>query len=164
MEISQWIKSEKKVLVKSFNKIGINFRNAYSILVFHSPGVDLSASVEENLDDVDVTPRSSQAKRCVVGNVAVFLVGSPQQQQLHNLSNKKNQLCIIARGRKTITITSICCEQILKAVLPPVGLLNMPRRGVCLWFSLTEPQCLHLCPGVPRPLRHGQQWQPESKE
>lgn len=51
-----------------------------------SPGVDLSSGVEEYLDDVDVTPRSSQTKRRVVGNVAVFLIGSPKQQQLNHLN------------------------------------------------------------------------------
>lgn len=53
----------------------------------HSPGVYLSSSIEEYLDDVDVTPRSSKAKRRVVGNIAVFLIGSPKQQQLNHLTD-----------------------------------------------------------------------------
>lgn len=45
-----------------------------------SPGVNFSPSIEENLDNVYVTPRSSQTERSVVGNIAVFLIGSPKQK------------------------------------------------------------------------------------
>lgn len=55
-----------------------------------SPGVNLGTSIEEYFDDVDITPRGSQAERRVVWDIAVFLIGSPQQQQLNNLTNIDN--------------------------------------------------------------------------
>ena len=64
-----------------------------------SPGVDLSSSIEEYLDDVDVTPRSSQAERRVVGNIAVFLIRSPKQQQLNHLT-ETNDSCRVKAGKQ----------------------------------------------------------------
>lgn len=55
-------------------------------LFFRSPGVNFSSSIEKNLDDVYVTPRSCKAERSVVGNIAMFLIGSPEQQQLNHLT------------------------------------------------------------------------------
>lgn len=61
-------------------------------MTLRSPGVDFSPGVEENLDDVYVTPRSSETERSVVGNIAVFLIGSPKQKQLNDLIKKKREL------------------------------------------------------------------------
>ena len=55
-----------------------------------SPGVDLRPGVEEYLDDVDVASRCRQAEWSVVRDVAVLLIGSPQQQQLHHLTRARH--------------------------------------------------------------------------
>jgi len=57
-----------------------------------SPGVDLSPCVEEDLDDVDVAPGRRQAEGRVVRDVAVLLVGCPQQQQLHHLAGARHSV------------------------------------------------------------------------
>lgn len=49
-------------------------------IIFGLPGINFSSSIEENLDDVYITPRCSKAERSVVRNIAVFLIGSPKQQ------------------------------------------------------------------------------------
>lgn len=52
--------------------------NTQVILVL--PGINFSSGIEQNLDDVYITPRCSKAERSVVRNIAVFLIGSPEQQ------------------------------------------------------------------------------------
>lgn len=48
-----------------------------------------------------------------------------------------------------------------KSTCLPLGVpQSRPRKEVCLWFSLTEPQCHLLCPAALLPLLHAQQWQP----
>lgn len=54
--------------------------NLGNIVIFDLPGINFSSSIEQNLDDVYVTPRCSKAERSVVRNIAVFLIGSPEQQ------------------------------------------------------------------------------------
>ncbi len=49
------------------------------------PRVDLSTSIQKDLDDVDVAPWGRQAERGVVRNVTVFLISPTKQQQLHHL-------------------------------------------------------------------------------
>lgn len=48
--------------------------------IFGLPGINFSSSIEQNLDDVYITSRCSKAERSVVRNIAVFLIGSPEQQ------------------------------------------------------------------------------------
>lgn len=54
--------------------------NLGNIVIFGLPGINFSSSIEQNLDDVYITPRCSKAERSVVRNIAVFLIGSPEQQ------------------------------------------------------------------------------------
>lgn len=54
--------------------------NLGNIVIFALPGINFSSSIEQNLDDVYITPRCSKAERSVVRNIAVFLIGSPEQQ------------------------------------------------------------------------------------
>lgn len=49
-------------------------------VIFGLPGINFSSGIKENLDDVDIAPRCSQAERSVVRNIAVLLIGSPKQQ------------------------------------------------------------------------------------
>ncbi len=50
--------------------------------------VDLGAVAQQQLDDVHVAARGRQAQRRVVRDVAVLLVRTAAQQQLHNLWGK----------------------------------------------------------------------------
>lgn len=54
--------------------------NLVNIVIVGLPGINFSSSIEQNLDDVYITPRCSKAERSIVRNIAVFLIGSPEQQ------------------------------------------------------------------------------------
>lgn len=49
------------------------------------PRVDLSTSIQKDLDDVDVATRGCETERGVVRNITVLLVSPTKQQQLHHL-------------------------------------------------------------------------------
>ena len=70
-----------------FWQIIANLKNVTLVVI---PGVDVSSSPQQHLDDVDIPSRGCQGEGSVVRHVPMFKISSFSQQYLHHLMGRVN--------------------------------------------------------------------------
>ena len=117
-----------------------------------SPGVDLGSVGQQQLDDVGVSSAGGQAERGVVRHIAMLLVGSARQQDLHHLVSSstasQGQGSVLGPLRLSLDVSSMVDQNFhhLQLNIIESSVTIMANRESCFdHIKSTPTPCHHIC-------------------